>query len=113
MAIASSSSTGWVEHWLDRLGIRDRFEQVHGRDRVGRLKPAPDLFLRAAESLDVTPAACLASEDSPNGVLAARAAGMRCVAVPNSVTRHLQMPETELVVESLAGLGLAEILRRV
>ena len=113
MAIASSSSTGWVEHWLDRLGIRDRFEQVHGRDRVGRLKPAPDLFLRAAESLDVTPAACLAIEDSPNGVLAARAAGMRCVAVPNSVTRHLQMPETELVVESLAGLGLAEILRRV
>ncbi len=112
-AVASSSSSGWVEHWLDHHGIRHRFLHLRCRDHVERLKPAPDLFVSAAEALAVAPAACLVIEDSPNGVLAARAAGMRCVAVPNTVTRRLEMPSTELVVESLEGLRLSELLRRV
>lgn len=113
LAIASSSSSGWVEGWLERHGIRGRFGPVCARDHVERLKPEPDLFLLAADKLDVAPAACLVIEDSPNGVLAARSAGMRCVAVPNPVTRHLEMPAAELVVESLEGLSLTEILSRI
>ena len=112
-AVASSSSSAWVEGWLKHHGIRDRFEHVRSRDHVERLKPAPDLFLSAAEALAVPPASCLVIEDSPNGVLAAQRAGMRCVAVPNSVTRHLEMPAAEMKVESLEGLSLAEILSRV
>lgn len=112
-AVASSSSAGWVEGWLEHHGIRGRFGPVCARDHVERLKPEPDLFLLAAEKLDVATAACLVIEDSPNGVLAARGAGMRCVAVPNPVTRHLEMPAAELVVESLEGLSLEEILRRI
>ncbi len=113
MAIASSSSSGWVETWLDHHGIRGRFGPVCGRDHVERVKPAPDLFLLAAEKLGVEPVACLVFEDSPNGVLAARNAGMPCVAVPNPVTRHLEMPEAELALESLKGIRLAEILSRI
>ncbi len=113
VAIASSSTSGWVEGWLEHHDIRAHFGPVCGRDHVERVKPAPDLFLLAAERLDVAPAACLVIEDSPNGVLAARGAGMRCVAVPNPVTRHLEMPAAELVVESLEGLRLDEILRRI
>ncbi len=113
MAIASSSTSGWVESWLDRHGIRDRFDPICGRDHVERAKPAPDLFLLAAEGLGVEPAACLVFEDSPNGVLAAGRAGMPCVVVPNPVTRHLEMPETSLALESLEGVRLAEVLRRI
>ena len=112
-AIASSSSTGWVETWIDHHDIRGHFDTVCARDHVEQLKPAPDLFLLAAERLGVAPDRCLVIEDSPNGVLAAQAAGMPCVAVPNSVTRHLELPEAELVVESLEGLGLGEILNRI
>lgn len=112
-AVASSSSSGWVEGWLEHHDVRSRIGPVCARDHVERLKPEPDLFLLAAEKLDVAPAACLVIEDSPNGVLAARGAGMRCIAVPNSVTRHLEMPAAELVVESFEGLRLDDILRRI
>ena len=56
---------------------------------------------------------CVVFEDSPNGIAAARAAGMRCVAIPNPPTRHLALGQADLVVESLDGLPLAEILARL
>jgi len=109
-AVASSSSREWVLGWLQRHRIAGRFEAVCARDDVERVKPAPDLFLLAAERLGVAPAACLVFEDSPNGMRAARAAGMRCVAVPNGLTRQLRLPDPDLVVSSLAERPLALIL---
>src|SRR5207244_8457090 len=75
-AVASSSSRAWVLGWLARHGIGERFQVVCGRDDVAQVKPAPDLFLLAAERLGIAPAACLVFEDSPNGMRAARAAGV-------------------------------------
>jgi HAD superfamily hydrolase (TIGR01509 family) len=109
-AVASSSSCAWVTGWLERFGLRPLLDCVCARDDVARVKPAPDLFLLAAERLAVPAAACLVFEDSPNGIRAARAAGMRCVAVPNAVTRNLALPEADLVLESLAELRLGQIL---
>ncbi len=109
-AVASSSSRAWVLGWLARHGIGERFQVVCGRDDVARVKPAPDLFLLAAERLGRAPGACLVFEDSPNGMRAARAAGMRCVAVPNALTRQLSLPDPDLVVASLAERSLASIL---
>ncbi len=109
-AVASSSSRAWVLGWLARHGIGERFQVVCGRDDVAQVKPAPDLFLLAAERLGIAPAACLVFEDSPNGMRAARAAGMRCVAVPNALTRQLSLPDPDLVVASLAERSLASIL---
>jgi HAD superfamily hydrolase (TIGR01509 family) len=109
-AVASSSSRAWVLGWLARHGIGERFQVVCGRDDVAQVKPAPDLFLLAAERLGLAPAACLVFEDSPNGMRAARAAGMRCVAVPNALTRQLSLPDPDLVVASLAERSLASIL---
>ncbi|PYQ23876.1 MAG: haloacid dehalogenase [Acidobacteria bacterium] len=109
-AVASSSSRAWVLGWLARHGIVERFQVVCGRDDVARVKPAPDLFLLAAERLGMAPAACLVFEDSPNGMRAARAAGMRCVAVPNALTRQLSLPDPDLVVASLGERSLASIL---
>jgi HAD superfamily hydrolase (TIGR01509 family) len=110
-AVASSSSLAWVEGWLERHGIRGLFDALCARDHVRRVKPAPDLFLLAASRLGVPPHACVVFEDSPNGIRAARAAGMFCVAVPNAVTRTLPMAGADLVLPSLAERPLTEILR--
>ena len=109
-AVASSSPRAWVLGWLGRHGIRDLFDVVCGREDVARVKPAPDLFLLAARRLGVGPPACIVFEDSPNGMRAARAAGMRCVAVPNRLTRELTLPDPDLVVESLADRSLEGLL---
>jgi HAD superfamily hydrolase (TIGR01509 family) len=113
VAVASSSSRAWLHRWLTKHGILDRFDAVCGRDDVARVKPEPDLFLLAAERMGVAPAACLVLEDSPNGIRAAQRAGMRCVAVPNALTRQLTLPDPDLVVSSLAERPLADMLRAV
>jgi HAD superfamily hydrolase (TIGR01509 family) len=112
-AVASSSSLGWVERWLAHHGIRGLFDRVLGRDLVRQVKPAPDLFLLAALEIGLPPAACLAIEDSPNGVVAALRAGMRCLVVPNPVTAGLAFPAADLTLDSLAGVMLADLLERL
>lgn len=109
-AVASSSSCGWVDGWLKRHAIRDLLDVVVARDDVRKVKPDPELFLLAASRLGVEPAACVVFEDSPNGMRAALAAGMRCVAVPNALTRPLARPEVDLVLDSLAERPLAAVL---
>lgn len=109
-AVASSSSCGWVTGWLERHGIRELLDVVVARDDVTRVKPDPELFLLAARRLGVAPEACLVFEDSPNGMRAALAAGMRCVAVPNALTAPLARPEVDLVVGSLDERRLAQLL---
>jgi HAD superfamily hydrolase (TIGR01509 family) len=109
-AVASSSTSAWVEGWLERHGIRPLFDTVCSRDHVARVKPAPDLFLLAATRLGVAPERCVVFEDSPNGIRAARAAGMRCVAIPNAVTCALPMEGADLVLTSLGERPLAGIL---
>ncbi len=111
-AVASSSDRAWVEGWLARLAIRQRFACVRTADDVARTKPAPDLFLSAADCLGVAPAACLVFEDSPNGILAAGAAGMRCCVVPGALTGRLALPPGDIVLPALDALPLAELLAR-
>jgi beta-phosphoglucomutase-like phosphatase (HAD superfamily) len=112
-AVGSSSAAPWVVGHLDRLGLRDRFAVVATSDDVGgdprRTKPAPDIFLAAARALGVDPGRCVVLEDSPNGVLAARAAGMPVVAVPGPMTQGLDFGGADLVVPSLVGLSLEEL----
>jgi HAD superfamily hydrolase (TIGR01509 family) len=109
-AVASSSSCGWVNGWLERHGIHGLLDVVVGRDDVLNVKPDPELFLLAASRLGKPPSACVVFEDSPNGMRAALAAGMRCVAVPNALTRPLERPGVDLVLDSLADRPLAAIL---
>jgi HAD superfamily hydrolase (TIGR01509 family) len=109
-AVASSSSCGWVDGWLRRHRIRDLVDVVVARDDVRKVKPDPELFLLAASRLGVPPASCVVFEDSPNGMRAALAAGMRCVAVPNALTRPLARPDVDLVLGSLADRPLGSIL---
>lgn len=112
-AVASSSPRSWVEPHLERIRLRDFFLLTRCVDDVQKPKPSPELFLAAAEGLQVPTAQCLVFEDSLNGLLAAQAAGMRCVSVPNQVTAGLDFTGCALKLESLAAMTLEEILRRV
>jgi HAD superfamily hydrolase (TIGR01509 family) len=113
LAIASSSEYDWVESHLDRLGIRHRFAHVSCRDDDVPAKPEPDVYLRACAALDVEPANALAVEDSPNGIAAAKTAGLSCVAVPNGITATLDFARADLVLTSLADCSLADAITRV
>ena len=112
-AVASSSSLEWVGPWLHQHALDPLLDAVCTRYDVVRLKPAPDLFLLAAERLGIGPTACVVFEDSPNGIRAAKAAGMHVVAVPNALTRSLTLPDPDLVIPSLASVRLAAILERL
>lgn len=95
MALASSAEPRVIEANLTALSLRSLFEAVVSGTQVPRGKPAPDVFLAAAERLSVAPADCLVIEDSRNGLLAAKAAGMRCAVVPCSHTRHQDFREAD------------------
>jgi HAD superfamily hydrolase (TIGR01509 family) len=113
IGLASSSSRDWLDHHLERLALRPHFAAIASRDDVQRVKPDPELYLRATTLLGVDPAQALAIEDSPNGIRAAKRAGLRCVAVPNPITAGLPLHEADLVVDSLGSLGLDAILTRL
>lgn len=81
VAVATSAPAPNVTHTLDELGLTDRFAVIVRSDEVAHGKPAPDVYLRAAERIGVLPSACLAFEDAPVGVAAAVSAGMRCLAI--------------------------------
>ena len=112
-AIVSSSSNRWIDMHLSRLEHAVGWDAIVAANHdVARAKPRPDLYLEALELLDVPAQDAIAFEDSPNGVRAARAAGVFCVAVPNEVTTSLGLDEADLVLESLADLPPAELLSR-
>jgi HAD superfamily hydrolase (TIGR01509 family) len=115
LAIASSSPHSWVDTHAQRLGIFHYFDQVICREDVatGRTKPHPDLFLRALGQLKVQKEEAIVFEDSPNGVRAARAAGIFVVAVPNPVTSRLAIENANLTLSSLADLSLHDLLNTV
>ncbi len=111
LAVCSSSTPSWVHGHLDRLGLRSFFDHVQCRDRPElRAKPAPDLYQAACAGLGVPPASAIAFEDSRNGMLAAQAAGMRCVVVPNELTVAMDLTGADHRFASLADVSLQILL---
>ena len=98
--MASNSPRPFVERVLEVSGLRDRFGCVLSADDVARPKPAPDLYVELARALGADAGACVALEDSPTGVAAARAAGAFVIGVPS--LEGVVLDEADLVAESLA-----------
>ena len=113
LGVASSSTSEWVRGHLARLGILERFDCLRCRDDVAHAKPEPDLYLAVLECLGVEAEDAIAIEDSPNGVTAAKRAGLRCVAIPNSITARLDLTHADVTFTSLADVTLVELLRRL
>ena len=110
-AVASSNGPGAIRAYLTGAGIAGRFDQVISGNDCAKSKPAPDIFLLAAERLGVPPEACLVVEDSPSGVRAGRAAGMTVCMIPDLApfTEELR-PCCDWVLPSLK--ELADALER-
>jgi sugar-phosphatase len=104
LAIASSSPPRLIDAVCDRLGLGGIHVRCSAADEANG-KPAPDVYLAAARRLEVTPASCVAIEDSPNGIASAKAAGMKCVAVPDPLlSTDPGYHQADLVLPSLAML---------
>lgn len=101
LALASSSKRTWIENHLERYNLKDSFEFVLTADDVEKIKPAPDLYLKALNCLKISACEAIAIEDSANGFMAANQAGLRTIVVPNSITKHLCFNGAYLCVESL------------
>ncbi|MDI6735338.1 MAG: HAD family phosphatase [bacterium] len=100
-AVASSSKKCWIELIMDKLRVCNQFEIIISGQDVKHGKPNPDIYLLAATKLNLNPGECLVLEDAISGVQAAKAAKMKCIAVPNQFTQGLDFPEADLIVNSL------------
>ncbi|MFC2063995.1 HAD family hydrolase [Chloroflexota bacterium] len=112
IAVASSSPHHWVDGHLKRLGIINQFDTVLCAEDVPHTKPFPDLFIASLEKLNVNSNETIVFEDSLNGVLAANSAGIFCVAVPNQVTKTLDLSQADLQLESLEQVSLDDLKSR-
>lgn len=101
LGVASGSPRHQVEIVLRGLCVIDRFQVIVAGNDVAKTKPAPDVYLRAAEKIGVAPANCVALEDSATGITAAKAAGLRAIAVPNRFTAHQDLSHADARVKDL------------
>lgn len=114
VVIGSSSPHSWVDAHTQRLGIYTLFDHIICQDDVapGRTKPHPDIFLKALEKLQIRNTEAVVFEDSPNGVLAAKRAGVFVVWVPNPLTAKMSA-SGDMKVSSLAELTLRDLMERM
>ena len=113
VAIGSSSSHSWVDTHTKRLDIYHHFDHIICQDDVapGRTKPHPDIYLKALDTLNVNKDEAVVFEDSPNGALASKRAGIFVVAVPNPLTAKMNV-QGDLTVSSLAELSFQDLINR-
>ncbi len=108
-AVASSSTREWVTGNLERFSLFRHFDVICTRDDVAAVKPDPALYLLALAKLGVDAAEAIAFEDSPNGILAAKRAGIFCIAVPNPLTEKLPLEKADRRLSSLEDFDLDNV----
>lgn len=113
LAIASSSSRRWVRGLLEGIGRDHEFAVLACGDEVPSAKPEPDVYLLALSRLGLTAAQAVAVEDSAHGVAAAKAAGLPCIAIPNTHVGPGRFDSADLVLASAAELSLDQALRKL
>jgi HAD superfamily hydrolase (TIGR01509 family) len=113
LGVASSSSREWVVGHLARLGLSPSFDCIKCSDDVPRVKPDPALYQAVLDALGLRADQAIALEDSPNGIAAAKGAGLFCIAVPNQLTCQLPLGHADLQLRSLAELPLRQLLEQL
>jgi beta-phosphoglucomutase-like phosphatase (HAD superfamily) len=111
--VASSSPAIWVRPLLASVQKDDCFSVIACGDEVALPKPSPQVYLLALDRLGVSAAEAVAVEDSPHGVTAARAAGLRCIAIPNPHAAVDAFDAADLVLGSAGDLSLTQALARL
>lgn len=106
LALASSSGMALINPVLDKLQIRDYFEVIHSAEFEKYGKPHPEIYLSTAKQLNVNPVFCVAIEDSINGIISAKAAKMKCIAVPEKeLLNDKRLGIADIVVASLLDIN--------
>lgn len=100
LAVASSSRYVFINHILEKLGIKDYFEVVMSSQHLEHCKPHPEVFLKTAEELGLKPEECIVIEDSGNGVKAAYNAGMKCIAYRSEATGEQDLSKATVIIDS-------------
>ena len=112
VAIVSTDDIEWIMTGLTILGLSDAFDFIEcAEGDKSRAKPSPALYLSALGRLALSAEEAIAIEDSPNGIHAAKSAGLFCIGYANAVTRQLDLTEADVVVDSLDNLPLSDVLR--
>lgn len=111
LGIASSSSLEWVESYLEKFNIKHYFQTIKTKEHVKKVKPDPELYIKAMEALKVQPKEALAIEDSVNGSIAALTAGMACAVIPNEVTEFLNFHKDVLLVNKFSDVPLQTLIK--
>ncbi len=108
--LASGSTVEMITTVFDRFHLYPYFDVIVSSDSVQHAKPAPDVYLEAASQLHVVPADCVGIEDSPNGVFSVKAAGMKCIALPDAwVADHPAFQKADVIRTTLADVTLEDV----
>jgi putative hydrolase of the HAD superfamily len=113
IGLASSSSKEWVDKHLDQLGLHHYFDCIRTADDVLNVKPDPELYIQTLACLGVQANEAVAIEDSPNGAIAAKNAGMHCVITPNPLTETLEFDSAYHRVQSLSDLEFDHLISNI
>lgn len=112
VGIASSSNGQWVHGHLERLGLISYFDVIVTASDVQHVKPEPDLFFLVLDKMGIKSDEAIVLEDSPNGIIAARRAGLRCVAIPNEISKHLDLSQADMIINSLEEIPLDKLISK-
>ncbi len=110
IGLASSSKLEWISGYLKQHRLLEYFQCIRTSDNVAKVKPDPELYVQTLQCLGIEPLHAIAFEDSPNGSLAAKRAGMYCVIVPNEMTRDLVFGAVDMRIESMQQIELREVI---
>ena len=110
IGVASSSGRKWVQGHLERLGLLSFFDTIVTSNDVQRVKPDPDLFLLALDKLGLRSDEAIVLEDSLHGIEAAHQAGLQCVAIPNEISKHLDLSQADMIINSLEEISLNQLI---
>lgn len=106
LALVSSSETLFVQNILESTGLKKYFQVILGGEDVKNEKPSPEGFLLAAEKMKVLPSECVVLEDAEKGILAAKAAKMKAIAIPNQYTKNNDFSNADQIVNSIHELSI-------
>jgi len=110
IGLASSAPRDWVVHHIERLSIDNFFDCIRTSEHVKNPKPDPEVYACTLNCMGLLPHEVIALEDSPNGVEAAKQAGLHVAAVPNSVTKVFNFEKADLLIDSLTDISLEDLI---
>ena len=108
VGVATSAPHENLVFVLEKVGLQDYFEAKVDSSMCERGKPSPDIYLAAAEELGVSPGRCVAIEDSNAGMKAARAAGMKVVAITTTISRN-EIKDADLIIDNFSELSVEDV----